>query len=470
MAAELDAAGDARVAPPPSEATETQPRATTLFLQIAIQGSRKEASTYTRRWQVGCMFCKRFVLGAVLAGCSVFCTLPYAHSGDLRITLPRRSKLTPVQKLNREGVEAVRKHDYAKAKTLFYKAYLFDPDDPFTLNNLGYVSELEGQLDRALRFYTLASQQANGAVIDLASSRKLEGEPIKQALAGIRDLPLQVNQGNVEAVRLLAHQRPAEAEALLQRTLKLDPTNVFTLNNLGVAKEMEGDLRQAMIYYSDAARSGSEQPAVVTEDNAWRDKPISEIAAESADKAEDRLQGKEDLGDRVARLNLRGVSALNRNDPQDARRYFQQAYQLDPNNAFSLNNLGYVAELDGDTETAQFYYEKARRADRANVRVAFATRRADEGRKLFEVADDNNDKVTSEIAEEREARQKKGGPIRLIRRDGTPVPRSQPPSSQVPRPPAAQPQTAPGLGPPQPPIPQLLPQSPAPGAPRDHQN
>jgi hypothetical protein len=30
--------------------------------------------------------------------------------------------------------------------------------------------------------------------------------------------------------------------------------------------------------------------------------------------------------------------------------------------AFSLNNRGYVAEMDGDLETAQFFYGKARKA------------------------------------------------------------------------------------------------------------
>jgi len=32
-----------------------------------------------------------------------------AQAGDLKITIPKRSSLTPVQRLNREGVEAVQK-------------------------------------------------------------------------------------------------------------------------------------------------------------------------------------------------------------------------------------------------------------------------------------------------------------------------------------------------------------------------
>ena len=54
----------------------------------------------------------------------------------MRIPLPKKSKYTPVQQFNRDGVAALKKHDISKAKRLFYKAYLIDPNDPFTLNNL----------------------------------------------------------------------------------------------------------------------------------------------------------------------------------------------------------------------------------------------------------------------------------------------------------------------------------------------
>src|SRR5882724_9607362 len=85
---------------------------------------------------------------------------------DLRITIPKRSEMTPVQRLNREGVEAIQKRNYEKAESLFLKAYLYDPADPFTLNNLGYIAELQGQLERALNFYQSAAKQGSGASID----------------------------------------------------------------------------------------------------------------------------------------------------------------------------------------------------------------------------------------------------------------------------------------------------------------
>ena len=60
-----------------------------------------------------------------------------ACARDLRINIPKRSDATPVQKLNRDGVKEIQKHHLEKAERIFYKAYLMDPDDPFTLNNLG---------------------------------------------------------------------------------------------------------------------------------------------------------------------------------------------------------------------------------------------------------------------------------------------------------------------------------------------
>ena len=48
--------------------------------------------------------------------CIALLGLQLSRAGDrVRITLPRRSQLTPVQRLNREGVEAIKKHDYEKA-------------------------------------------------------------------------------------------------------------------------------------------------------------------------------------------------------------------------------------------------------------------------------------------------------------------------------------------------------------------
>ena len=370
-------------------------------------------------------------IAALAAGYAPQCS----PAKDLKITIPRRSKLTPVQRLNREGVEAVRKHNYKKAEQLFYKAYLFDPDDAFTLNNLGYISEMQGQLDRAQRFYSLAAEQSSEAVISLASAKRVVGRPMTEALA-TNDSPLQINHANVEAVRLLSQGRAPEADLLLQDTLKKDPRNVFTLNNMGVAKEMEGEAQEALRYYDEAGALGTDARAVVTVDRnrGWRGKPISEMAQQNAKALRDRLSRANDLTEQVAELNLRGVSAVNRNDLRAADADFRKAYTLDPNNAFTLNNIGYVAELEGDRETAQFFYDHAREAGGANATVGVATRQDQEGKKLFAVAEDSDTRVGAKVTQERNALRQQNEPVVLRRRDNSIVNESEPPA-QNPQPP-----------------------------------
>jgi len=343
-----------------------------------------------------------------------------ARAGDVKITVPKRSHMTPVQRLNQEGVNAIRKHSYEKAETLFYKAYLLDPDDPFTLNNLGYISELQGQVDRALSFYALAGQQATDAVIDRASSRHVEGHSIKDVLA-IPDQPLQINHDNVEAVRLLSQGRGPEADLFLTKVLAKDPNNVFTLNNMGVAKEMEGDSQAALKYYDTAAAGPSEASAVVTLNRSWRGKPVNEVAAQNARNLRTRLAKQESPELKVAELNIQGVSAINRNDAASADQAFRKAYALDPNNAFAVNNIGYLAEIEGDRETAQFFYDKAQTVAGANARVGLATRHSAEGSRLSQVASQNDVKVEAKVRQERDARRNQPQPVQLRRRDNTVV-------------------------------------------------
>lgn len=378
------------------------------------------------------MLCKRCVFSCLLMVAAMLAS-QYAQAGDLKISIPRPGKLTPVQRLNREGVEAVKKHNYSKAERLFYKAYLFDPDDAFTLNNLGYIAELQGQVDRAQHFYELAAAQSSDAVIDIASASRVKGQPMKDAMA-LTSEPLQINHANVEAVRLLSQGRAPEADLLLQDALRKDPQNVFTLNNMGVAKEMEGENQDALKYYEEAARGNPGQTAVVTTSNVWRGKPVSEMAQENAKGLRRYLARAKELQEQLAELNLRGVSAVNRNDLRAADSDFRKAYALDPNDAFTLNNIGYVAELEGDQETAEFFYQRARDAGGAQAIVGVATRRTAEGKKLFAVAGDSDSRVASKVAQERATLRRQNEPVVLRRRDNSVVD-----ESVQPVPPAIQP-------------------------------
>jgi Flp pilus assembly protein TadD len=342
-------------------------------------------------------------------------------AGEFRLSLPKRSKPTPVQKLNQDGVKAIQKHDYAKAKKLFYKAYLVDPNDPFTLNNLGYIAELDGDLERAQRYYTLSQENSSDALVYKSSDKSAEGKTVSQIAGNAEDRNMNVNRLNVEAMGLLMKDRAPEADVTLTRALALDPQNPFTLNNLGFAKEKEGELEQAVRYYTLAANTNSQDPVVVTVKKDWRGRPISHVASDNAKAARKELDRSEDYSAKVTRYNLRGVSALNRNDRRLARQYFEQAYKIDPNNAFTLNNMGYVAELDGDRETADWFYSKAQTGDRSGRKVAVATRRDAEGLAVSTVAVTNDQTVGQAQQAAVEAKRRQGGEPALLRRDNSKV-------------------------------------------------
>ncbi len=377
----------------------------------------------------------RYVLAPSLLAMSLFCGGVCASAQQVRIPLPKKSKFTPVQQLNRDGVAALKKHDISKAKRLFYKAYLIDPNDPFTLNNLGYVSELEGSLDRAQRYYDQARANTSEAVIDRSTADEVQGKTVASVAGHTAEGPLKVNELNSEALGLLNRDRAPEADVVLQAALKIDPKNPFTLNNMGFAKEKEGEIESAIKFYDSSAATGSRDPIVIAFNKSWRGKPISEVAAQNAEKSRKELSKAQDMQARVARLNLRGVSAMNRNDRKTARQNFEQAYKLDPNNSFAINNMGYLAELDGDTETAQSFYEQAQRAERARQKVMVSTRPEVEGQTVGHVAEQSTTLVESSFAARAEARRRSGAPPALRTRDNRIVVEPKKPVNQSTTPP-----------------------------------
>lgn len=338
-------------------------------------------------------------------------------AGDLKVNIPKRSVSTPSQKLNRDGVAELKHGHQKKAKQLFYKAYLLDPDDPFTLNNLGYIAELEGDADRALRYYALAARDHTDAVIDKSSETALNGKPLEEAFRQVQNSDQELNKLNERAIVLLQQGQVFEARNLLQSALPRHPRDPFLLNNLGYALEAVGDVEGALRCYSAAASLHSTQRVVVTPRVKWRGRPISEVAAGNAAEVSQQIARGEGVEATAARLNLRGVAALNDNHPLAAREFFLQAYQRDAQNAFTLNNLGYVAELGGDRESAEMYYEAARSGRDANARVSYATRREAEGQKIDSLADANQSDVDATLKAIQEAKRRARRPIELKRRD-----------------------------------------------------
>lgn len=372
---------------------------------------------------------KNYISSLLVVAASIATAAPMgwaADRGTIAITIPLHGRLSLVQRLNRDGVELVKKHQFDKAEALFLKAYLYDPADPFTLNNLGYIAELQGQLDRAQRFYELAAEQSCNAVIDQSSLNELKGKPMTAAIEGLQDSPMRVNHLNLQAIQLLSKHRGDEAITLLKQALVADPRNPFTLNNLGVASEAVGDYRAALRYYNEVASQNSSEAVIITNDRIWGGKRVSDMAAASAKRLEHLIANRNPDYSDAAWYNRRGVAAINQNDWASARKAFLQAYSADSSSAFSLNNRGYVAEMDGDLETAEFFYEKAAKAMDANARVGLATRRTAEGRQLSTVAVDSDGKVNGALEKYSEKRHQDTTPIELTPRGGASINDSAP--------------------------------------------
>jgi len=381
--------------------------------------------------------------GLVATQCLVGLNVSFA--GDVKIPIPRRGVSTPTEKLNREGVAELKRGHRDKAKQLFYKAYLFDPQDPFTLNNLGYVAELEGDAERALRYYELAEKDHTDAIIDRSSEASLKGKPLDAAFHQIEDADRSSSKISEQAIVLIQKGHVFEAKNLLVAALPAHPHDPFLLNNAGYTMESIGDLEGALRYYSAAASLHSTQLVIVTPRAKWRGKPISEIAAANARAINEQISRGEGVEAVTARLNLRGVAALNDNDPAGARAFFLQAYQRDAQNAFTLNNLGYISELQGDWESAESYYEASRSGRDANARVSYSTRKEAEGEKIDSLANNNQSSVETTLKTMQAVRRRGNQPVELIPRENAPA--ATQPATPVP-PVGMQPPPMPALPPP----------------------
>jgi Flp pilus assembly protein TadD len=126
---------------------------------------------------------------------------------------------------------------------------------------------------------------------------------------------------------------------------------------------------------------------------------------------------------------------VNRNELVTAEKDFRQAYTLDPSNAFAVNNFGYLAELEGDRESAQFFYDQAQTLAGANTPVGLASRSSAQGLKLSQVASGSDADVEAKLQQQREARRQHQQPVLLLRRDNSVVQEPPvPPTSTVPEP------------------------------------
>ena len=232
---------------------------------------------------------------------------------------------------------------------------------------------------------------------------------------------MQVNRINVYAIGLLQKDQAPEADLALQKALKLDPTNPFTLNNLGYAREKEGELEDAYKYYTQAAGQHSDTPIVVTITRSWRGKGISQIAEGNAKKVQNLMEHEQSVfaaGRAAEHARRRG------HQPQRLQAgapVLRAGVQTRSQECIRAEQYGLSGGDGRRPRDCRLLLRQGREADQSSMKVAYASRKDVEGMKLSAVASDSDDAVNKATEEAAAPRREEGGPVVLRYRDNSVV-------------------------------------------------
>jgi hypothetical protein len=86
---------------------------------------------------------------------------------------------TPSQEQLADSIQAYREGNVQKFIQMTKKAYETDPNDPYVINNMGVVNELEGNRTAALAKYKEAAQKAGDRMIRYSQSDKDQGKLLR---------------------------------------------------------------------------------------------------------------------------------------------------------------------------------------------------------------------------------------------------------------------------------------------------
>lgn len=81
--------------------------------------------------------------------------------------------------LTRDAVLAYKNGDVETFKANMKKAHEIDPQDPYVLNNMGFIYEMDGNKVEAVNHYKEASQKAGNRTVDVSQVKDQEGRPLK---------------------------------------------------------------------------------------------------------------------------------------------------------------------------------------------------------------------------------------------------------------------------------------------------
>jgi len=301
--------------------------------------------------------------------------LARANRGSILIALGRPAEaLTPLAEAlaidsryaraqNHRGVALEKLGRLDEARGAYRHALAIDGRDAVAHNNLGALALSRGVEGAAAVHFAKAieldpSFQApavNAALILAGGADAAKGEDQILAAAQKPDASAEVRARakGIEAGRAAAHKRWDEARTLYTELLDLDPSDGSALNNLGVAEDMLGLSREALLHLDAALARRPEDACVANNVGAVHVHRGDLVAAEEAFRRVVKIDPRFHRG-----WHNLGVVLAGKGDRAGASDAFRRAASLAPQDASALYNL---AILDRD----------AGRLDAAGERAAY---------------------------------------------------------------------------------------------------
>lgn len=252
-----------------------------------------------------------------------------------------------------------RQGKYAEALTAAKKALSIDPTSLEAGYNAGLLLDVLGRFDDAAQMYqnmvdltshangayTAEEKNNRGIFLDRLAGVYLEQNKTDQAIATYQKM---IELGGDNAVRAYQEEVDAYRQAhefdkaldVAQKAVAADPNSrdlkLMLAGELADQSKPDAGLSMAKSLLKNTGDDRSVWFSIAQMDirlKRWKD------ATDALDKAEPLVTKKED---KVYLLFLRGEEADRQKHMDEAEKYFRQALDLDPNNALTLNYLGYM--------------------------------------------------------------------------------------------------------------------------------
>ncbi|MFC1590642.1 tetratricopeptide repeat protein [Candidatus Omnitrophota bacterium] len=241
---------------------------------------------------------------------------------------------------NKLGSFFLAKGDLERGVQYFKKSYVADPGFDPAKDNF------------TMAYYLLRKKKKEEGLI---AARVEDGDAAGEA-ALMNSLGMEQGlEGNI-----------GNAVSLFREAIELDPGNAEYFNNLGLAYYRKDDLARAKESFGKALELDPEN------EKTKADLGLVERRLEIAEGPQGPSAGGKDAGgaaDAVTALNQKGEEAGRSGDLDAAVSIFEKALKLDPEDARTLNNIGYAYFKKADYRKAKRYFKKALEADPAYERA-----------------------------------------------------------------------------------------------------